>query len=114
MVGEDHRTVRGEYGVELAIGQAVGVLGVRLETHQVDDVDDPYGQIRQELSQELHGGQGLERRDVPAAGHHHIGLDPASLDANDQMPKPRVQWSSASSMVSQSCWGCLPATMTLT
>ena len=42
------------------------------------------------------------------------GTEPSSFEAKDQIPSPRVQWSTASSMVSQSCWGCLPATITLT
>ncbi len=42
------------------------------------------------------------------------GTDPASFEAKSQTPSPRVQCTMASSGESQSCWGCLPATMTLT
>jgi hypothetical protein len=46
VVGEDDRPVGGEQGVELGVGEPVGVLGVRLEAHQVDHVDHPHRQLR--------------------------------------------------------------------
>ncbi len=39
--GEDGRLVAGEQRVEIRIAQAVRVLGLRLEFHEVDDVHDP-------------------------------------------------------------------------
>ncbi len=42
------------------------------------------------------------------------GSPGASLLAHSQIPAPRVQWMMAWSIGSQSCWGCLPATMTFT
>ncbi len=46
VVGEDDRPVGGEEGVELAVGEPVRVLALRLEPHQVDDVHDPHLQRR--------------------------------------------------------------------
>jgi hypothetical protein len=45
VVGEDHRLAGGEQRVELAIGQAVWMLDLGLEAHEVDDVDHPDGQV---------------------------------------------------------------------
>ena len=50
------------------------MLVLRLETHQVDDVDHPYLQIREVPPQQIDGRERLERRDVTAAGHDDIGL----------------------------------------
>ena len=42
VAGEDDRSVGGEEeGVELGVGHPVGVFAVRLETHQINDVDHP-------------------------------------------------------------------------
>jgi len=38
---------------------------------------------------------------VVEASVDHAYTDPSSLEATDQMPTPRVQWSIASSMLSQ-------------
>src|SRR6478735_2266477 len=38
VVGEDHRLIGGEQGVELGVGHAVRVLGSRLQPHQVHHV----------------------------------------------------------------------------
>ena len=42
------------------------------------------------------------------------GSAPASVEAHSQMPMPRVQWATASSIVSHWGEGCLPATITFT
>ena len=41
-------------------------------------------------------------------------LGSSSDDAHSQMPAPRVQWMTASSMDSHCACGCLPATITFT
>jgi len=74
VVGEDDRPVGGEDGVELALGQPVRVLGLLLQAHQVDDVDDPHFQVGQALAQQCRGGERLQRRDVAAARKHDVGL----------------------------------------
>ena len=74
VVGEDDGPVAGEERVELAVRQAMRVFRIRLQPHQVDDVDHPDGQLRQFGAQDVGGGQGLQRRDVPGAGQHHVGF----------------------------------------
>ena len=50
------------------------MLGVGLEAHQVDDVDDANLELGQVLAQDRGGGERLERRDVAAAAEHDVGL----------------------------------------
>jgi hypothetical protein len=83
------------------------VLGVRLEPHQVDGVHHGHLQLRRVLAQQLHCRQ---RPGLGTASQHVMttsGNDPWSFEPRDQTPSPRVEWSSASSVASQSCWGCL-------
>ena len=87
VVGEDHRPTRGEDGVELSVGEAVRVLRLRLEAHEIDDVDDADAQVGQVLAQRGRGGEGLERRDVSAAGEDDVGLASSSFEAHSQIPR---------------------------
>ena len=59
VVGEDDRPVRGEQAVVLEVAHAVRVFVVRHETGDVDDVDDPDGDLGQVAAQQLGGGQYL-------------------------------------------------------
>ncbi len=59
VVGENDRLVAGEQRIELAVRQAVGVLGLRLQTHDVDDVDHPDTQVGQFATQDIGGRQCL-------------------------------------------------------
>ena len=52
----------------------MGVLGRRLQAHEVDHVDHPHGQVGQVLAQQVDGGQRLERGHVAAARQHDVGL----------------------------------------
>ena len=54
------------------IAQPVRVLGLRLQLHQVDDVDHADLQLRQVLAQNGDGGQRLQRGHVAAAGHDDV------------------------------------------
>ena len=72
VVREDDRPVGREDRVELRVGQAVWVLGVRLEAHQVDDVDDADHQVGKRLAQKRRRRKGLERRDVAGAREHDV------------------------------------------
>ena len=45
VVGEDDRPVAREQRVEVSIGEAVRMLVLRLEPHQVDDIDDAHLQL---------------------------------------------------------------------
>jgi hypothetical protein len=49
------------------------VLRLRLQAHQVDDVDHPHLQLGQVLPQQRYGGEGFQRRYVAGAGEHDIG-----------------------------------------
>ena len=86
VVGEDDRPRGREERVELGVGEAVRVLALRLQPHQVDDVDDPHLQLGQVLAQERGGGERLERRDVAAAAEDDVGL--AALVVRGPLPDP--------------------------
>lgn len=53
------------------------MLGVRLESHQVDHVDQAHLQLREVLAQQFDGGQRLQGGHVSAAGEHHVRLGAA-------------------------------------
>ena len=72
--GEHDRLVLGEERIEVLVRQAMRVLALRLQFHQVDDVDDPDLQRREMLPKQIHRGQRLQRGHVTAASHHHIRL----------------------------------------
>ena len=71
---EDDVLVSREQRVVVLVAQAVRMLAAGLQSHQVDDVDDADPQLRQMLAQDRDSGEDLERRRVPAARHHHVGL----------------------------------------
>jgi len=73
VVGEDDRPVHGEKRVELGVRQPVRVLARRLQPHQVDDVDHTHPQLGEVLTQQVHRGEGLQRRYVAGAGQHDVG-----------------------------------------
>ena len=99
VVREDDGAVDREERVELRVGEAVRMLALRLEAHQVDDVDDAHLQLGETIAQDRGGGERLERRHVAAAGEHDVGLAASSsFDAQSQMPTPRVQCTIASSI----------------
>ena len=50
------------------------MLHLRLQRHQVDDIDHPHLEVRQMLADEVGGGQCLQGGDVPGARHHHVRL----------------------------------------
>ena len=72
--GEDDGLVLGEEGVIVLVSEAVGVLGVGLELHQVHHVDHPDLQVGQVVAQDGDSSQGLQSGGVAAAGHDHVGL----------------------------------------
>src|SRR6185312_16432477 len=74
VVGEDHLLVGGEERVELRVGEAVRVLPLVLQAHQVHHVHHAYAQVGQVLAQERGGGHGLERGNVAGAAEHHVAL----------------------------------------
>jgi hypothetical protein len=74
VVGEEDGSVGREERVELAVREAVGVLALGLEAHQVDDVDDAHLQLRQPFAQDRGRRQRLECRYVATAGEDNVGL----------------------------------------
>jgi hypothetical protein len=71
--GEDDRPVLGEELVEVGVAEAVRVLGLRLQPHQVDDVDHADFQVGEVLAHDGHGGERLQRGYIAAADHDHVG-----------------------------------------
>ena len=51
VVGEDHGLGDREQRVELPVRESVGMLGVGLQAHQIDDVDHPDLELREVLAQ---------------------------------------------------------------
>jgi hypothetical protein len=49
------------------------VLGLRLQLHQVDDVDHTDFQVGQMFAHDGDGGERLQRGHVATAGHDHVG-----------------------------------------
>ncbi|MPM37374.1 hypothetical protein SDC9_83985 [bioreactor metagenome] len=72
--GEDDGLILGEQGIVIHVGEAVGVLGVGLELHEVHHVDDTEPKLRQVLAQDGNRGQGLQGGAVSAAGQHCVRL----------------------------------------
>jgi len=56
VVGKDDGLVDRKQGVEIAIGEAVGMLGGSLDGHQVNDIDDSNFDIGEMAAEEIHGG----------------------------------------------------------
>ena len=74
VVGENNGLILCEQHVVLLIRQAVGMLGVGLELHQVHYVHHTDLQFRQFPPQDRDRRQGLQSGRVAAAGHDHIRL----------------------------------------
>ena len=74
VIGEDHRLVGREDGVEIGVRETVRVLARRLQAHEIDHVHDAHPKLGKARAQHAHGGQRLERGDVAGAGHHEVGI----------------------------------------
>ena len=72
--GEYHGLVPSEELVEIPVFQPVWMFRLRLECHQVNDVDDADTDVRHVLPQQRHSCERLERRHVAGAGHNHVGI----------------------------------------
>ena len=86
VVGEHDRLVGREQGVELVVGQPVRMLLLVLQAHEVDHVDEADLELRQVLADQVDRCECLDRRDVPGAGHHDVGL--AALVVGRPVPDP--------------------------
>ena len=74
------------------------VLALRLEAHQVDDVDDAHLELGQVLAQERAAASVSSVGMSPQQASTTSGSAPSSFEAHSQMPSPRVQWTIASSI----------------
>ena len=90
MEGEDHRLVGRKQLIEILILQTMGMLGLRLQHHQIHHVDDTDANIRDVFAQESHGGQRLKSWHVAGTGHDHVGI--ADIVAG---PSPNARTSGA-------------------
>ena len=98
--GEHHVGVLGEQLGELARGHAVRMVGRRVESHQVDHVDEPEHQVGDVAAQQVGRGQQLHGGDVAGAGQHHVGRrrrrsSSVSVPAQSQTPAPSRQCAAA-------------------
>lgn len=57
MIGKDDRLVGCEDGVELVVGEAVGMFGGRLDGHQIDDINDADFDIGEGAAEQIDGGK---------------------------------------------------------
>jgi len=73
MEGEDNRFVPGKELVEIRVTQPVRVFGLRLQLHEVDDVNNANFQVGQLLADDGDGSERFQRRHIAAAGHDHVG-----------------------------------------
>jgi hypothetical protein len=71
---EDDRLVGGEESFELAVCQAVRMLGIRHQLGQIHHIDEANFDIGEVLPKQGGGGQRLHCRAVPTARHDHVGL----------------------------------------
>ncbi len=74
MEREDHRLVAREQFVEVLVFHTVRMLRLRLQDHQIHDVDHADSDIGIMRAQQRDGGERLQSRDVAGAGHDHVGI----------------------------------------
>ncbi len=74
MEGEDHRFISGEHRVERMIVEAVRMFGLRLQHHQIDDIDHANADVGHDGSECHHRRHSLQRRHVTRASHDDIGI----------------------------------------
>ena len=99
MKTKDDVLVFGKERIVIRFAQAMRVLALGLQLHQINDIDHPDFQIGQMLAKDRNGGQNLQGGRVAAAGHHNIRFGGSwSLLAHCQMPIPSVQCVTAASM----------------
>ena len=72
VIGKDDGLVFCEKYIEILITQSMRVLALRLQGHQIDNIDNAYFKARELLSKQLDSGKGLERRDIARAGRRYI------------------------------------------
>ena len=70
--GEDDRLILGKQHVVLGVGQAVRMLPLGLQLHQVNHVDHANLEFGQLFPQDGYGSQRFERRRLAAARHNNV------------------------------------------
>ena len=90
------------------------MLGVGLQAHQVNDVDDAHLEFGEVLAEQRRRGEVSSVGTSPAQAITTSGSAPSSLTRPFPDADAAGAVQVASSMDSQSSAGCLPATMTLT
>src|SRR3984893_15570744 len=74
MEGEDHPLVCREQFVKISIFQTMGMLGLRLQYHQIHHVDDTDADVGDIRAQKGHASERLEGRHVAGTGHDHVWI----------------------------------------
>lgn len=74
MIGEDNGLVCSEKCVECPITQSVWVFALRLQLHQVDDVNHTDFQFWKVDPQQIHRSHDFQRRHIATARHNDIWL----------------------------------------
>src|SRR6185436_20630029 len=58
--------------IELAIRETMWMLAGRLKRHQVYYVNNANLEVGEMLTEQVNGGQGLQRGNIAGAGHHYV------------------------------------------
>src|SRR5689334_23439208 len=74
VIGKNHRFISGEYGIKFAIRKTVWMFTLRLQSHQVHDVNHSDFEIGKMLAQKIYRGQCFQSRHITGAGHHDVRL----------------------------------------
>ena len=72
VVGKDNRLVDTEQRIEFLARQAMRMFLLRLQGHQVYNVDEAHFQIRHQIAQDGDGRKHFQRRHVARSGQHDI------------------------------------------
>ena len=98
VIGKNHRPVAGEDAVEIALAKTVRMLLLRLQRHQIDDIDNANFKLRQGISKQIYRSQGFEHRNIASTGHHDIRLGAFGF-ATGPSPDPDTRVANASKPV---------------
>src|SRR5262249_33965249 len=86
--GENDWLVRSEQRVEIVIRKAMRMLALRLQFHEIHDVDNTHLQVGRVSAKEGDSCQSLQCWDIAAASHHDIGLLATIIAGPFPDPKP--------------------------
>src|SRR5262245_58786294 len=86
--GENDWLVRSEQRVEIVIRKAMRMLALRLQFHEIHDVDNTHLQVGRVSAKEVDSCQSLQCWDIAAASHHDIGLLATIIAGPFPDPKP--------------------------